>query len=108
MEVGEVCDLGTVLARHSLLAWVIDYEKPLHGSALDQIEVALDVSHDAEHWVQLGSASVSDTYDTQWPNPIQGSHGRGETAWPARYVRARVQRWPEKVTGLVSATVASA
>ena len=59
---GKVCDLGTVLARHSLFAWVTDFEgasvRP-GGSRLNySIMVALEVSHDGEHWLQLGHAAT--------------------------------------------------
>lgn len=94
---GEVCDLGTVLARHSMLAWIDYYE----GDRA--VVVALEVSHDGIHWHELGHVGVAKNYDNSWPTTEY------DTAWPARYVRARITDWPKGVTGgLVSAMVASA
>lgn len=110
---GKVCDLGTILARHSLSAWLTGYEGPSERS-YESILVALEVSHDGEHWIELGQASLSmdeARYSREdashWP-PRHDSSQRSEPAWPARYVRARIKDWPKKGTGLVSATVASA
>lgn len=101
---GKVCDLGTVLTRHSLIAWIDDRQIG-PGAA---VKVALEVSHDATHWHELGSVAVSGQkgYEIRaWPT-YPSTPGQ---AWPARYVRANITEWPyEDFGGRVSATVASA
>ena len=47
---GEMCDLGTVLASHSMVAWIDGYE--FRGTARLPV-VALEVSHDG---IRLASA----------------------------------------------------
>lgn len=99
---GETCDLGTVLARHSLVAWIAGFKANSNSNAF--IHVVLEVSHDGIHWHGLGTAPLTDRGHTNgWPSDPSVA-----IAWPARYVRASITRWTEAVTGgLVSATVAS-
>ena len=99
---GKMHDLNTVLARHSLMAWS-DYQ----GSK--NIRLALEVSHDGEHWYQLGGFPMRPGWPTQAGWPHLWEQNFSDWAWPARYVRARVTAWPEDAAGShVSATVASA
>ena len=109
---GEACDLGTVLARHSLVAWMVGFEVERQSvtMALPFVTVALEVSHDAVRWHEIGKTSVGRDAGGReivgcWPHPYTNY----ANAWPARYVRAKITTWPKNVTaGLVSATIASA
>jgi hypothetical protein len=95
---GKACDLGTVLAVHSMCAWVTDLQGP---SATHAIWVTLEMSHDGIRWHRGGNTEVY--------LPVDGQAMFGPVSWPARYVRATISRWPPEITGgLVSATIASA
>lgn len=95
---GKAHDLGTVLARHSLVGWS-DNQKA------GEITLALEGSHDGAHWHQLGSVTLF--FAPFATNTIQAT-GTG-LAWPARYVRANCLQWKEDAAGSrVSATIASA
>jgi hypothetical protein len=48
---GKVCDLGTVLPWHSLVAWIDD--RQIGPGA--PVKVTLEVSHGATHWHEHGS-----------------------------------------------------
>jgi hypothetical protein len=54
---GEACDLGTVLARHSIFAWLTDYEGP--ALPHEAIVVSLEVSHDGIRWHVLTRRGLS-------------------------------------------------
>jgi len=97
---GKAFDLGTVLGRHSLVAWVSDYRGP--RASLD-VTVALEVSHDCDHWRQFGLLALFDNGVESWPT----SRSDKVWAWPARYVRANITAW-QIGEALVSATIASA
>jgi hypothetical protein len=103
---GEVCDLGTVLARHSLVAWIDGFQGHVFPDPRAcTVTVALEVSHDAVHWYELGNTNVGMVVGF-WPHSFIGAEAY---AWPARYVRAKIKKWPREITGgLVSATIASA
>ena len=92
---GNVCDLGAVLAMHSMSAWVTGYER----ASAESVFVALQVSHDGIHWFALGGHQALDKDDG-------AVHAFG--IWPARYVRATIVEWPRWVKAAsISATVAS-
>ena len=96
---GKVHDLGTILARHSLVAWIDDGRQ---GSRALSLFVWLELSHDGVHWVRRGRAQLaggSPFIVTSWYTLDEW--------WPAKYVRANILDWPEGTTGLVSATIAS-
>ena len=111
---GLISAARTGVAMPDVVRWLVERRAPqlvtaaCAGEASSNfnayIHVVLEVSHDGTHWHELGIAGLDTSHRTVgWPSDLSVA-----IAWPARYVRAKILRWTEAVTGgSVWATIAS-